>query len=134
MLSLITDAGMELLLGILFNTALKPTTITLRLFVDQYPLSRDNNINTRILASGGGYSDITIDNLATISTINGSVVASFPKQTWTFTGILDNGRTIYGMQVISDNTLIWEESFQAFRPGTKGGVLSITPRCRFGNI
>lgn len=133
--SLVTDNASIYFLGIIFGDNEKPTSLTARLFIDQQPLSEDNNSSTRIIASGGGYEDKIFSPSATITNILGVPTATFEQLIWTFTSGLDNSAIIYGIQYLSNSLLLWEDIFSTpFKPNdSAGGILKITPRYRLGN-
>ena len=84
-------------------------------------------------ATGGGYVTKALSNGSwTVNVANDPSDGVYAKQTWTFTGALTAGATIYGYFVVNNNgsgTLVGAEKLTtAFTPATNGDTLDITPQ------
>jgi hypothetical protein len=126
-----SDEGAGVDLGIIFNNSLPAggNNLTLKLFTnDVTPLDTDTAA-TYTEASGGGYAAKTLTNGSW--TIAGDPkTASYAEQTFTFTGALSGGATVYGYYVVdADNKLKWAERLPvAQTPATSGDEIKPTPK------
>ena len=89
--------------------------------------------------AGGGYANVPLTFANWILVSGTPSVATYPKQTWTFTGVINAPGTIYGYYITrdSDGLLMWAERFPvAVVPFTPiaGSVVQITPRFTGGSV
>ena len=134
MAGLITDAGGLYILDVIFSDEVKPTSFTMQLFTDSANVA-DSDINTtHTVAAGGDYSDASMSNNATISSVGGIPTATFPSETFTFSGPLDGNVSVKGYQVLQGTTLLFLEKFaNPYTPSVAGDTLVVSPSFRLGN-
>lgn len=129
---ILADVGADELLKAYFNNAF-PTSkdLTIKLFKNDVTPADTNVAGTYTEASGGGYASKTLTNGSwTVTPSNDPSVATYAQQTWTFTGALTGGATVYGYYVVNaDGVLIWAERLgTAYIPAANGDELKITPK------
>lgn len=123
---LVPNNGENVILEYLVNKNGNTQNLVYRLFTNNITPSETDTTATYTEASGGGYAPITLTgNSWTVS--SGS--ASYPQQTWTFTGALNGSASIYGYYVTRASTgdLVYAETFSSFTPTANGDNLKITP-------
>lgn len=104
--------------------------VDFRLFTNNITPSETDTAGTYTEAAGGGYALIALTG-ATWSIVNGiPTVASYPQQTWTFTGPLAGNPNLYGYFVTrhTSTDLMWAEAFTPFTPNVNGDQVLITPQ------
>lgn len=107
--------------------------LTIRLYGNDVIPSASSTAASFNEISGGGYANkpLTFANWGIVS--GNPTMATYPLQTWTFTGTIDAPGSVYGYYVTrnSDGKLMWAERFPAgvvpFAPQV-GSVIKITPR------
>lgn len=130
-LTLVDVGADEILKGYFNNVFPASHDLTLKLFVNDITPVDTHTASDYTEASGGGYSAKTLTAGSwTINTANDPSDAVYAQQTWTFTGQLSGGATIYGYYVVNANgVLIWAERLPyPFTPYANGDQLRVTPK------
>lgn len=126
---MLVDAGAAWALGKMFGTG---SDVTIGLYTNKVTIADGLTVASMTAASGGGYATKTLSGGSWTVADNGSGIqqASAAQQTWTLTGALDGGATIYGYYIYVGTTLIdVTEAWPAgLTPGSAGGTISVTPR------
>ncbi len=129
----LADVGADIILKAYFNNswAAGGKDLTIKLYTNDYtPLDTSTAVSFTE-ASGGGYASKTLSNGSwTVTPANDPSDAVYAQQTWTFTGALDGGATIYGYFVIdADSVLVYGERLgTSFTPANNGDQLKVTPK------
>lgn len=126
---LIPNGGEVIDLSYLVNKA-TPENLVLRLFTNNITPSETDTVATYTEATGGGYAAITLTGATWTVTAGAPSTASYPQQTFTFTGALTTNTTIYGyyMTRATSNDLVLAETFTSFTPANNGDNVKITPQ------
>lgn len=100
--------------------------LKLHLFNNNVTPSKSDTLTTYTESTASGYAAITLTGSSwTVSTTSGVTTASYPQQTFTFTG----SDSIYGYFVTdgSTTTVLWAEAFTAVENiPTGGGSIQLT--------
>lgn len=135
----LSKSGAIELLNIIFRNQSSGQNLTMRLFSNNITPSSSDIFDTYISPSGGGYTTKTLTNGSwSLSAENQIAYATYPLQTWTFSGSLDcTTPKVYGYYVTDvNNMLIWAERFET--PYIPGGVdslqLSVTIKFRLNSV
>lgn len=105
------------------------TTLTLRLFSNNYtPIAGTTESNVTEVA-GAGYAGIALTAASWVTTPGSPTSSAYPEQTFTFTGATDSPGTIYGYYVTNAaGKLLWAERLAAsFTPASNGDTVKVTP-------
>jgi len=129
----LADVGADHMLEALFNNAwpVGGKDLTIGLYTNDYTPLDTSAVGNFTAASGGGYAAKTLSNGSwTVTPANDPSDAVYAEQTWTFTGALDGGATIYGYYVIDADGTYWfgERLAATFTPTNNGDQLKITPK------
>ncbi len=129
----VTKKGIEMILGAYFNNTWPSgnKNHTLKLYTNDHEPLETDGAGAFTEASGGGYAAKTLANGSwTVESANTPRDVIYAVQTFTFTGALDGGATIYGYFVVdSDGNLITAEKLGAPNtPAVAGDHVDITPR------
>lgn len=131
------DNGADFILRAAFNNVWPATSknLKLKLFVNNISVdTTTDNLTTSDFteAAGGGYSAKTLTNGSwTVTTSNDPSDVVYAEQTFTFTGLLTNGATIYGYYIVTDDpspVVVFAENKTSFRPENNGDQYKITPK------
>ena len=126
---LVPDAGEAIALkAFLNNTA--PQDQTLKLFTNNITPAETDVAGTYTEASGGGYAAKSLVGSNWSFTPGAPSSANYTiTQTFTFTGALSGGATVYGYYVVQTGTgtLMWSEAEAAFTPVNNGDNIIMTP-------
>ena len=134
----LADVGADQVLKVFFNHDV-PASLHLRIKLFTNNVVPVDTFTTADFteADGGGYvaNGKQLANGAwVVNVANDPSDAVFAAQTWTFTGPLTAGATIYGYYVVDDDgagVLIWAELLTAtFTPASNGDQVIITPKFR----
>lgn len=112
------------------------TTLTLRLFSNNYtPIAGTVAANVTEVA-GGGYAGIALTAASWTTTPGSPTSSAYPEQTFTFTGATDAPGTIYGYYVTNAaGTLLWAERLAAsFTPASSGDTVKVTPTLTLASV
>jgi hypothetical protein len=129
----LADVGADHMLEAVFNNAW-PTAgkdLTIKLFTNNYTPLDTSDVDDFTEAAGGDYAAKTLSNGSwTVAPANDPSDAVYAEQTWTFTGALDGGATIYGYYVIDADGTYWfgEKLGATFTPANNGDQLKVTPK------
>ena len=128
-----TKKGIEMLLDAWLNDnwPVNGKNLTMKLYTNNYTPVETSVPGSFTEASGGNYAAKTLANGSwTIETGNTPRDAIYAQQTWTFSGALDGGATIYGYFIVdADGNLLWAELLGAtMTPASSGDILQVTPR------
>ena len=124
------EVGINNILGYTVGKYTSPEPVDYRLFINNITPSETDTAGTYTEATGGGYALLALVG-ATWTITNGvPTVAGYPQQTYTFTGPLTAGATIFGYFVTRHTTgdLMWAEAFTPFTPNVSGDAILITPQ------
>ena len=129
----LADVGADTILNAFFNNAWPAggKNLTIKFFTNDYTPVDTSITGSFTEASGGGYAAKTLSNGSwTVNAANDPSDAVYAEQTWTFTGPLIGGASIYGYYILdADDVLVWAERLPAaFTPANNGDVLKITPK------
>jgi hypothetical protein len=93
-----------------FLNVTAPQTLTLKLYTNSHTPAESDTASNYTEASGFGYSAVTLTPGSWTITQGNPTTASFPQQTFTFTGNLGN---VYGYYVVQSTSgiLMWAEQF-----------------------
>ena len=121
-------AFLNAMLNSVFASAGK--NLTIKLFVNDYTPAENDTAADYTEASGAGYAskelqcgqwDVALDG-------DGIPTASYDKQTWSITGALDGGATIYGYWVENaDGIFLWAQKLTAITPDSSGCQYEVPP-------
>ncbi|KAF0234073.1 MAG: hypothetical protein FD177_985 [Desulfovibrionaceae bacterium] len=105
-------------------------TLTLKLFTSNTTPAEGDTSATYTEAAGGGYAAINLTGASWTVTPGAPTEAVYPQQSWTFTGALTSGATIYGYYVVgaTSGKVYWAERITAFTPANNGDVQRVTPK------
>lgn len=128
----LADVGADTILKAFFNNVwpVGGKDLTIKLYTNDYTPVDTSVAGSFTEASGGGYAAKTLTNGSwTITAANDPSDAVYAQQTWTFTGALTGGATIYGYFVVdADGVLVYAERMgTSFTPANNGDQLKITP-------
>lgn len=129
---ILSDMGAVRILQKYFKgeVAISGNDYTLGLFVNNITPNDLYEVSNFTEPLDGGYAPKTLlaDNFS-ISTVSGIAQATYPQQTFTFTGVLTTNSTIYGYFIYdADGILIYSErASTSFTPMNNGDKLLITP-------
>lgn len=120
----------------------KTTTVrdvVLKLFTNNITPGSSDTEASFTEAAGGGYAAKTLTGASWSISTNGSgqAEATYAQQTWTFTGALSGGATIYGYYAVkaTDGTLLWAQRADApFTPANNGDTYKVTPKFQLASI
>jgi hypothetical protein len=129
----LSDIGASAILAKYFNgtVPVAGNNLTLKLFSNNITPSDTDTAATYVPAAGGNYADKTLAaGSFTISSVGGIIQAAYAQQTFTFTGALTAGASIYGYYIVNaDGVLIYaERAANSFTPANNGDALLITPQ------
>ena len=112
------------------------TTLTLRLFSNNYTPINSTVAGDVAQVSGGGYAGIALTAASWTTTPGSPTSSAYPEQTFTFTGATDSPGTIYGYYVTNAaGTLIWAERLAAvFTPASNGDTVKVTPALTLASV
>lgn len=129
---LVPDVGEVLLLknALNFSGAVVENQ-TIKLYATNVTPAEGDTAGSYTEAAGGGYASKALTGANwVVATATGTTTATYPIQTWTFTGALTTNTTIYGYFVVgtTSGTLLWAELAAAtFQPASNGDTYSVTP-------
>ena len=131
MAMVLADVGAAKVLEAYFNNSW-PTSkdLTLKLFVNDVTPDDTYVAGDLTEAADGGYAAKTLTNGSwTVSKVSNIEQAAYAQQTWTFTGALNGGATVYGWYIVDDDgTLIFaERNSVSFTPAVSGDTIKVTP-------
>lgn len=131
----LADVGADIILKAYFNNswAAGGKDLTIKLYTNNYTPLDTSVAGDFTVAAGGGYANKTLSNGSwTVTPANDPSDAVYAEQTWTFTGPLDAGASIYGYYVIdADGVLVYGElAAAAFTPANNGDQYKVTPKFR----
>ncbi|WKZ32918.1 MAG: hypothetical protein QY316_00495 [Thermodesulfobacteriota bacterium] len=124
------DSGANAILNTYFNNV-RPaggSNFQLKLFTNDITPLDSHTAGNFTEAAGGGYAAKTLANGSfTVSNVGGIDQAIYPEQTFTFTGPLNGGATIYGYEVLdADGVHIYaERDPNPFTPAGDGDTYKI---------
>lgn len=129
----LADVGADTILKAFFNNSWPAggKNLTLKLYTNDYTPLDTSVAGSFTEASGGGYAAKTLSNGSwTVTTGNDPSDAVYAQQTFTFTGTLSGGASVYGYYVVdADGVLLLAERFAySFTPSYNGETLKVTPR------
>lgn len=124
-----SDLGAQKILDAFFNQT--SNDLTLKLFTNDITPTDTNVAGDFTEAAGGGYAAKTLSAGSWTDSVTGGIAqVAYAKQTFTFTGALNGGASIYGYYVIDGaGTLIYSEKRNAgaFTPIDNGDYYEVTP-------
>jgi len=127
----LADVGAARILETYFKgiPATAGTTLSLRLFANDLTPTDTTALGAFTEAAGGGYARKTL--IASECTVSSSGIpsATYPSQTYVFTGPLDTNPSIYGYYVVdADGVLIYaERSVAPITPAIPNDAIEIIP-------
>lgn len=126
---LVPNTGEVITLSCLVNKT-APENLVYKLFTNNITPSETDTAATYTEATGGGYASFTTTGASWTVTAGAPSVASYPQQTYTFTGALTTNPTIYGYFVVNatTGTLVLAENFTSFTPTNNGDNIKLTPQ------
>ena len=112
------------------------TTLTLRLFSNNYTPINSTVAGDVAQVSGGGYAGIALTAASWVTTPGSPTSSAYPEQTFTFTGATDSPGTIYGYYVTNAaGALVWAERIAAvFTPAANGDTVKVTPALTLASV
>lgn len=131
MSGVVPNAGEELLLGIGVGDDAQEN-FTLKLYTNDYTPVEGSVASDFTEASGGGYAAKTLTTTSwVISSSGGRALATYAKQTWTFTGALAGSAKVYGCFIVgaTSTTIVYAERASADKQLTPANndTYSVTP-------
>lgn len=101
--------------------------LTLRLFVNSVTIDKNTVAGDLTEASGSGYAAKSLTSGSWVQSGGGPTLATYPIQTFTFTGALGN---VYGYYVTEDSTghLVWGENQTPADIAVNGDKITVTPK------
>jgi len=106
------------------------TPLTIRLFGTNVVPGPASVVGNFTEIAGGGYANKPLLFANWVFAAGGPSTATYPVQTWNFTGVVNAPGTVYGYYVTrnSDGILLWASQFTVvpFIP-VNGSILQITP-------
>jgi len=126
---LVPDVGEDLALKALLNNTAGQDQ-TLKLFTNNITPAETDTAATYTEASGGGYAAKALTGANWVFTPGAPSNATYnATQTWTFTGALTAGATVFGYFVIQTTSgkLLWAEAKPPFTPAVNGDNIAMTP-------
>lgn len=126
---LVSNSGEIAALAYLVNKA-APENLVYRLFTNNITPAEGDTAATYTEAAGGGYASKTLAGASWTVTPGNPSTAAYPAQTWTFTGALTAGATVYGYYVtrVTTGDLVLAETFASFTPAASGDNIVLTPQ------
>lgn len=126
---LVSNSGEIAALAYLVNKA-SPENLVYRLFTNNIAPAEGDTAATYTEAAGGGYASKALTGATWTITAGNPSTAAYPAQTWTFTGALTAGATVYGYYVTRATTgdLVLAENFSPFTPAANGDNIVLTPQ------
>ncbi len=126
---LVPNTGEVIALQYLTNKVATPENLKYQLFATNVTPAETDTAGTYTIATGGGYSDITMTGASWTVTGGAPSSAAYAQQTWTFTGALTTNATIYGYIAVraSSADLVLAETFTSFTPAANGDNIKLTP-------
>lgn len=122
----VVNGGESIALQLLTNKLATPENLILELFTSNTTPAETDVIGTYTLASGNGYSNITL--VGASWTVSGTTQIAYAEQTFTFTGALGN---VYGYllkRAVSLDLVVAERFTGApFNIANNGDQIKVTP-------
>lgn len=124
----VPNTGEVIALSYLVNKT-APENLVYCLFTNNITPAETDTTATYTLAAGGGYADKTLTGASWAVTGGAPSAAAYAAQTWTFSGALTAGATIYGYfaKRATSGDLVLAETFTAFTPAASGDSITLTP-------
>jgi hypothetical protein len=125
---MVPNSGEVIALNYLVNKA-APENLVYRLFTNNITPAETDTAASYTEAAGAGYAALNLAGANWSVTGSAPSTASYPQQTWTFTGALTTNGTVYGYYVTRAGTgdLVLAETFAPFTPAANGDNLKLTP-------
>ena len=135
---IVPNGAEQTALKMIINYA-SPENLVLKLYTNNYTPIATSTESDFTVASGGGYSSVTLTGASWTVSTNGSgqAEAVYAQQTFTFTGALSGSATIYGWVLVQSSSgylIAAEKSANTFTPASNGDTWYITPRLQLQSI
>ncbi len=118
------DVSEERMLQYIVNIV-TPSTILVRLFINNLTPDRTTLDTDPVEATEAGYAAITTTTWTTVDAGGGLMTAQHPEVTFTFT----EGASVYGYHMTNTDGMLWIERFEGapFTLPSGGGTIAVTP-------
>jgi hypothetical protein len=121
---IITNTGKQKALEYFVGKDTSPESLVLKLYSNNYTPTVDDVVSSYTEVTGGGYAS---KSLTSSSWSIDSGIASYPQQSWTFTG---SAGSVYGYYVVSatSSDLLFAEKFPngPYTVSTNGDIIRVT--------